>query len=114
MISIQLIFVAIHLFLFSCVYSIRIFLLNIIIEQSIVCGIVSDCEDTGKGTHHKHHFANSLGRFRKGPYSPPPRELRDGGDQKMFLVIVNVLGHLNEVGGMWVLCMFPGITHSGF
>jgi hypothetical protein len=53
-----------------------------------------------------------LGRSRKDPYSPPPppteeiSAVRRGREKKLFLIIVNVLGHLKGVGELtsYFLC----------
>jgi hypothetical protein len=45
----------------------------------------------------------TLGRSRKDPHSPPRRKFLPsggGGETKLFLIIVNVLGHLKGVGGL--------------
>jgi hypothetical protein len=45
----------------------------------------------------------SMGLSRKDPYSPPRRKFLPsggGGEKKLFLIIVNVLGHPKGVGGL--------------
>ena len=50
----------------------------------------------------------ALGRSRKDPYSPQRKFLPSGGggEKKLFLIIVNVLGHPKGVGGLtsYFLC----------
>ena len=44
-----------------------------------------------------------MGRSRKDPHSPPQRKFLPsggGGEKKLFLIIVNVLGHPKGVGGL--------------
>jgi hypothetical protein len=46
---------------------------------------------------------NKMGRSRKDPYSPPRRKFLPsggGGEKKLFLIIINVLGHPKGVGGL--------------
>jgi hypothetical protein len=65
-----------------------------------------------------------LGRSRKDPYSPHRGNFWRGGEKKLFLIIVNVLGHPKGVGGLtsYFLCgggmdVFwndPLVSKSGF
>ena len=41
-----------------------------------------------------------MGRSRKDPYSPTEGISGGGGEKKLFLIIVNVLGHPKGVGGL--------------
>jgi hypothetical protein len=48
-----------------------------------------------------HHFSN--GSFQKRSILPPRRKFlpsRGGGEKKLFLIIVSVLGHPKGVGGL--------------
>ena len=45
---------------------------------------------------------NKMGRSRKDPYSPPRRKFLPsggGGEKKLFLILINVLGHPKGGGG---------------
>jgi hypothetical protein len=61
-----------------------------------------------------------LGRSRIDPYSPHRGNFcrAEGGEKKLFLIIVNVLGHPKGVEGLTsyffrgVVWMFSGMTHS--
>ena len=61
---------------------------------------------------------NKMGRSRKDPYSPPPwRKFLPsgrGGEKKLFLIIINVLGHPKGVGGLTSYFLCGGGIHGCF